>query len=344
MNIVVLAGGLSPERDVSLSSGVMAANALIERGHRAVLLDLFYGMDPLPADPGEVFALAAPLKRRSISEAAPDLAAVRAARGGEFLGDVGPGVVELCRAADIVYLALHGGDGENGRLQAFLDLHGIRYTGSPYFGCALAMHKWVAKQLFVGAGIPTPRGVLLTKGAQPPAFPLPCVVKPCSGGSSIGIAIAHTRAEFHAALADAFRYEDEVLVEEYIRGRELTCGMLGGSALPPTEIIPREGFYDYAHKYQPGWTEEITPARVDPETTRHVQELTCRACEALHLAVYARADFLLAEDGSLYCLEANTLPGMTPTSLLPQGAAEAGIDYPSLCERIVELSLRKYNP
>lgn len=341
MNIVVLAGGLSPERDVSLSSGVMIVNALIGRGHRALLVDLFYGVAQLPEDPREAFLAAKPLEKRSISEAAPDLAAVRAARGGDWGCDVGPGVVELCRAADVTYLALHGGDGENGRLQAFLDQHGVRYTGSPYFGCALAMHKWVTKQLFLGADVPTPRGVLAVKGAPLPEIMLPCVVKPCCGGSSIGIAIAHTQAEFDAALADAFRYEDEVLVEEYIQGRELTCGILGGEPLPLTEIIPREGFYDYAHKYQPGWTEEITPARVDAETTKRVQALTKRAFETLRLAVYARADFLLTDDGSLYCLEVNTLPGMTPTSLLPQGAAAAGVDYPTLCERIVTLSLGK---
>ena len=160
--------------------------------------------------------------------------------------------------------------------------------------------------------------------------------------SAIGVAIARTAAEYKASVEEAFRYEDEILVEEYIEGRELTCGMVGGQALPCTEIIPREGFYDYAHKYQPGWTEEITPARVSDADMRRMQELTLRACDTLHLAVYARADFLLAADGRLYCLEVNTLPGMTPTSLLPQGAAAAGIDYPTLCDRLVSLSMRKY--
>ena len=342
MNIVVLAGGLSPERDVSLSSGVMAANALMECGHKVVLVDLFFGAEELAKHPAAAFAAAKPLARRTISTVAPDLDAIRKERRTGLSPDIGCGVVELCKAADITYLALHGADGENGRLQAFLDLHGIRYTGSPSFGCALAMHKWVTKQLFFGADIPTPRGLLLKKGAPVSEFPLPCVVKPCCGGSSIGVAIARTAAEYKASVEEAFRYEDEILVEEYIEGRELTCGMVGGQALPCTEIIPREGFYDYAHKYQPGWTEEITPARVSDADMRRMQELTLRACDTLHLAVYARADFLLAADGRLYCLEVNTLPGMTPTSLLPQGAAAAGIEYPTLCDRLVSLSMRKY--
>lgn len=338
MNIVVLAGGLSPERDVSLSSGAKIAAALQARGHRVCLLDLFLGMEAVPENPLDAFSAEAVPGSYAVSKAAPDLAAVRAARGHGLSDSIGGGVLELCRAADITFLALHGGDGENGKLQALFDLLGIRYTGSPSLGCALSMHKWVSKQLLLGAGVPVPRGALLRRGEAESGIPLPCVVKPCCGGSSIGIAIARTPAEYEAALSDAFRYEDEVLVEEYIGGRELSAGVLGGEALPLIEIIPRGGFYDYAHKYQAGWTEEIAPARLDAETTAHIQSLAVTACRMLHLSVYARVDFLLAPDGGLYCLEANTLPGMTPTSLLPQEAAAAGIDYPSLCDRIVRLS------
>lgn len=342
MNIVVLAGGLSPERNVSLSSGIMVTNALLARGHKALLVDLFFGVDQLPENPADAFLAAKPIKEQAVSEIAPDLDAVRAARKSGLSPLVGNGVVELCRAADITYLALHGADGENGRLQAFFDLHGIRYTGSPSLGCALAMDKWITKQLFLGADIPTPRGVLLRKGEPVPPYAYDCVVKPCCGGSSLGIAIAHSAEEYEAAVTDAFRYEDFVLVEEYIQGTELTCGLLGDNPLPLTEIIPRQGFYDYAHKYQPGWTEEITPARVSADVTARVQQITRRIKDTLHLAVYFRADYLLAADGSLYCLEANTLPGMTPTSLMPQGAAAAGIAYPELCETIVSLSMEKY--
>lgn len=342
MDIVVLAGGLSPERDVSLSSGAMATNALIEMGHRALLVDLFIGTDALPADPKAAFEAAKPIGKSRITEEAPDIAAVIASRKDGDSPFIGKNVKALCAAADIVYLALHGGDGENGLIQAWLDMNGIRYTGSPSFGCALAMDKWVTKQLFHGSGIPTPKGKLFKKTDVSFDFPLPCVVKPCCGGSSIGVSIAHTADEYEAALKDAFRYEDTILVEEYIHGRELTCGILGGEALAVTEIIPRTGFYDYAHKYQAGWTEEITPAHIDDATTALVRSLTVKAAETLHLGVYARADFLLAEDGSLYCIELNTLPGMTPTSLLPQGAAALGIDYPHLCEKIVRLSMEKY--
>jgi len=342
MNIVVLAGGLSPERNVSLSSGVMVTNAFLARGHKAILVDLFLGLDSVPENPMDAFLSAKPIEKRTISEIAPDLEQLKQERKSGLSDLVGNGVVELCRAADIVYLALHGADGENGRLQAFFDLHGIRYTGSPSLGCALAMDKWITKQLFLGENIPTPRGMLLKKGDPVPAFSFDCVVKPCCGGSSLGIAIAHTKEEYDAAVADAFRYEDSVLVEEYIEGLELTCGFLGKEALPITEIIPRQGFYDYAHKYQPGWTEEITPARIDADIAAAIQQITRRIQDTLHLAVYFRADYLLTKDGRLYCLEANTLPGMTPTSLLPQGAAAAGIDYETLCETIVSLSLEKY--
>lgn len=341
MNIVVLSGGLSPERDVSLSSGAKIAAALRSRGHRVCLLDLFMGLDPLPEPLSEAFSAKAAPDMHAVSEVAPDLAAVQAARAHGLSSSVGSGVLDLCRAADLTFLALHGGDGENGKLQALFDLLDIRYTGSSSLGCAVAMHKWVSKQLLESAGIPVPRGALLRRGQKGGDFPLPCVVKPCCGGSSIGIAIARTPAEYEAALADAFRYEEEVLVEEYIAGRELSAGMLGGEALPLIEIIPRDGFYDYAHKYQAGWTEEITPAPLDAETTARIQALSLDACRALGLSVYARVDFLLAPDGRIFCLEANTLPGMTPTSLLPQEAAAAGIDYPSLCDRIVRLSERK---
>ncbi len=339
MNIVVLAGGLSPERDVSLSSGAKIAAALRARGHRVCLLDLFFGVARVPDDPLSLFTQEQPPVEAAIGEAAPDLAAVRAARGAGLSGSIGGGVIELCRAADVTFLALHGGDGENGKLQALFDLLDIRYTGSGSLACALAMHKWVARRLFEGAGVPVPRGALLRAGETDCGIPLPCVVKPCCGGSSIGVAIARTQEEYRAALLDAFRYEDEVLVEEYIAGRELSAGVLGGAALPLIEIIPRGGFYDYAHKYQPGWTEEITPARIDAETAARIQALALRACRALGLTAYARVDFLLAPDGRPYCLEANTLPGMTPTSLLPQEAAAAGVDYPALCDRIVRLAL-----
>ncbi|MEG1524393.1 MAG: D-alanine--D-alanine ligase [Clostridia bacterium] len=344
MNIVVLAGGLSPERDVSLSSGTMAANALCSMGHHAILVDLFFGVDTLPAPISLAFEQSRTLPPRPVPETAPDLDVIRAARKSGFSDRIGNGVLELCRAADITYLALHGDCGENGSLQAFFDLSGIRYTGSPSIGCALAMDKYISKKLLDDAGIQTPFGILLKKGDSfdPAALPLPCVVKPCCGGSSIGITIVRGRNALTAALDDAFRYESEVLIEEYIVGRELSAGVLGDKALPLIEIVPKYGFYDYQHKYQPGWTEEITPARFDAETTTRIQKLAIIAFQALRLSVYARIDFLLTDEGHPYCLEANTLPGMTPTSLLPQEAAAIGVNYPVLCNKIIELSMEKY--
>lgn len=345
MNIVVLAGGLSPERDVSLSSGAKAVNALRSKGHRAILVDLFFGVEALPDPIEKAFDVAGEQPAYRVPEQAPDLEAVRKQRKSGFSDAIGPGVIALCRAADIAYLALHGDCGENGALQALFDLSNVRYTGSPSFGCALAMDKYVSKLLLNAAGVRTPKGMLYRKGERIDfdALPMPCVVKPNSGGSSLGISIAHSPREQEEALQEAFRYEDMVLVEEYIKGQELSAGVLGKDALPLIEIIPKDSFYDYQHKYQAGWTEEITPARLDLETTKEIQALALKAFHALHLGVYARVDFLLGSDGHAYCLEANTLPGMTPTSLLPQEAAAAGIPYPELCCRVVELSMEKYD-
>ena len=206
MNIVVLAGGLSPERDVSLSSGTMAANALMGLGHRVALVDLFLGVDPLPDPIESAFQCGVTLPPYPVPKSAPDLDAVRASRKTGFSDRVGKGVLELCRAADITYLALHGDCGENGTLQAFFDLAGVKYTGSPSIGCALAMNKFVSKQLLDAAGLLTPKGVLLSKHEAFDAgqIPVPCVVKPCCGGSSLGISIAHTQKEFQQAMAEAF--------------------------------------------------------------------------------------------------------------------------------------------
>lgn len=344
MKIVVLAGGLSPERDVSLSSGVMATNALIERGHQAILVDLFMGVETLPEPVSAAFENIKPVEAYAVPKTEPDINAIRASRKGGYSAEIGNGVVELCRAADIVYIALHGGCGENGSLQAFLDLSDIRYTGSASIGCALAMDKHVTKRLLLDAGVPSPAGRLYRRGdvIEYDSVPIPCVVKPVTGGSSIGISIVRDRAELGKALETAFDCEDRILIEEYIKGRELSAGVLNGEPLPLIEIIPKSGFYDYRNKYQPGQTEEIVPGRFDKATTERVQALAVKAADALGLSVYTRIDFLIAENGEPYCLEANTLPGMTPTSLFPQEAAAVGIDYPSLCDKIVRLSMDKY--
>ncbi len=343
MNIIVLCGGLSTERDVSISSGTCVARALRERGHKAVLVDLFFGYSGTYNDPREVFDLPAEDFSYSVGEAAPDLEAVRAARkSGE--GRIGENVIELCRAADIVFLALHGEEGENGKLQATLDLYGVRYTGSGYLGSALAMNKSLSKKLFRMGGVPTPEGITVHRGETPYAdVGFPCVVKPCSGGSSVGTSIVEQAGDYPKALEEAFRYEDAVIVERFVRGRELTVGVLDGEAMPVIEIIPKSGFYDYKNKYQAGLTEEICPAPLTPEETAAVQALAVRVSEVLMIDAYSRADFLMdAETGVFYCLEANSLPGMTPTSLIPQMGRAMGMSFGEVCDRIIEASLKKY--
>ena len=343
MNIVVLCGGLSNERDVSLSTGTGAANALRALGHNAVLIDLYLGYTEPFSDPAEVFARSAELGGRSIGESSPDLDAVRAMRpDADCL--IGPNVLTLCRAADVVFLALHGEEGENGKLQATLDVHGIRYTGSGYLGSAIAMNKGMTKVLLRDAGIPTPEGITVTRGETPYVnVGFPCVVKPCSGGSSVGTSIVQSEAEYAAALDFAFRYENQVIVETYVKGRELTVGVMDGKAMPVIEIIPKTGFYDYKNKYQAGATDEICPAEIGPEATERVQRLAEDVFRALKIDAYCRVDFLWDTAADvIYCLEANTLPGMTPTSLIPQMAAEQGMSYGALCEKIIEVSMKKY--
>lgn len=345
MNIVVLAGGLSPEREVSLTSGSLIANALMKNGHAVCLLDVYLGTK-LTGDPLSLFRTEGEYQH-TVSTTVPDLAALKAESGnGEAL--VGPNVINVCQAADAVYLALHGGVGEDGRLQALLDCHGIRYTGTGSLGAALSMDKEISKILLRAAGVATPDWIVVRPATEGDVksrilaeIGLPCVVKPCSCGSSVGISMVDTEGELDAALAEGALWEDRLIVEKKITGRELTVGILGGRALPPIEIIPKEGFYDYKNKYQGGLTLELCPAPLRDDQTKAVQDVTVRAFRALHLDSLARIDYIMDERDVMWCLEANALPGMTPTSLLPQMAAEIGLDYPALCEEIIRLSLEK---
>jgi len=339
MNIVVLAGGTSPERDVSLSSGSRVASALRKEGYHAVLIDLFFGLPTLPTPITDLFR-AGDGDEYVIDTAAPDIAALRAQRQGG-MGEIGEHVIEACRAADIVYMGLHGDSGEDGHIQAMFDLLDIKYTGTDYLSSAVAMHKGITKQLFLQSGVPTPDGQVMHAGDTfSPTFP--CIVKPVSGGSSIGTVIANDEQEFESAVREAFQYENEILIEHYISGREFSVGMLGGEILPPIEIKPKDGFYDYRHKYQAGLTEEICPAQISDKLCKKMQEAASLAFEALKIKVYGRTDFMVDDAENIYCLEANTLPGMTPMSLLPQEASAAGIPYSKLCKRIIELSMEKY--
>lgn len=345
MKIIVLAGGLSTERDVSLNSGAGICRTLRERGHQAVLLDVFLGLPDAPANLEDVFDL--PDGNLAIIEGiqtdAPDIEAVKASRQDQSDCFFGPNVIELCRMADISFLGLHGGYGEDGRLQAAFDLLGIKYTGPDSLGNALAMDKSITKQVFKMNQIPTPNGAWIYEDTKETPLSdlglhLPVVVKPCVGGSSIGVYICHTQEEYQDALNASFPQEYCVIVEEYIKGREFACGIIDGKALPVIEIIPKSGFFDYANKYQAGGSDEICPADIPEEVSERMKRATERAFHALHLNVYSRADFLLDEEGNIYCLEVNTLPGMTSASLLPKEAAAAGIEYGDLCELIIEKS------
>ncbi len=343
MNIVVLCGGLSNEREVSISSGNAVANALHDKGHRVVLADLFMGLEKDYDDPRELFDRPWEKNIHTVGEIEPDLEKVKAARDPSVVGLVGPNVLDVCRAADIVFLALHGEEGENGKLQALLDMAEIRYTGCGYLGSAAAMNKYMTKQLLIANGIGTAQGIVLSRGENELRdVGFPCVVKPCSGGSSVGTAIVCSREGYAAAVKDAFRYEDSVLVERYVKGREFTVGVMGGRAMPVIEIIPNEGFYDYKNKYQGGRTVELCPAPISPEETDKLQKAAEAVFRALLIDVYCRVDFILDEQGDPCCLEANTLPGMTATSLIPQMAAEQGMDFGQLCEKIIAESLKKY--
>ena len=343
MKIVVLAGGLSPERNVSLSSGAMVCQALRERGHQVALVDLFFGLEGMPGTPESLYGQPIPESFKKVSRQAPDLKQVRASRKDQSPSAIGPGVLELCAGADIVYLALHGACGEDGRIQAALDLLGVPYTGSGYLSSAIAMDKDLTKRM-VADKVVTPRWQVVRVSEEnlvqlTAETELPVVVKPIDSGSSIGVYIAHTRPELRKALEGSLALGGRTVLEQYIQGREIQVALLDDKALPSIEIIPKEGFYDDENKYQPGAALEVCPAEIPAEWEKRLGEAALEVFRTVGLSVYARADFIVTEDGTPYFLEINTLPGMTPTSLVPQEAAAVGIDYGTLCETIIQKSL-----
>lgn len=349
MNIIVLAGGLSPERNVSLTSGGLISSALRRKGHRVLMLDVYEGLSDLGGDPLALFTTD-DTPAREVGSRAPspeELSEIKRRRvGGNGL--IGENVIKLCRLADVTFLALHGDMGENGQLQATLDVLDITYTGSGYAGSLLAMDKDIAKKLLSEAGICTPPSVKFNVGDGEERIAkaikkigFPAVVKPCSCGSSVGVSPVNSEPELIKALEYARKYGDSVLIEKRIFGRELTQGFLDGVALPPVEIIPKCGFYDYANKYVANSAEEICPAPLSEDELKSISKATAKGFSALRLSDYARFDYILDANGVFWCLEANTLPGMTPTSLLPQEAAAVGMDYDSLCDTLVSLALRK---
>ena len=341
MKIVVLAGGISTERDVSFVSGKNVYEALKSKGHQVVLTDVYLGMEEMPDN---VFEAEVDWTKQigAVTEQCPDIEAVKAMRKDGGKSFFGPNVLALCQEADVVFVALHGENGENGKIQAVFDLMGIKYTCTDHVSSAICMDKAITKDIFRAYNIPTPVGVHFTKeNAQLEPVTLPCVVKACCGGSSIGVSVVFTKEEYTAALEDAFSYDAQVVVEQYIKGREFSVGVIAGKALPIIEIAPVTGFYDYKNKYQAGSAVETCPADLSEEITVKMQKCAEDVFEALRLKKYARMDFMLDENDEFYCLEANTVPGMTNTSLLPQEAAAVGISFEDLCQKLVEMALEE---
>lgn len=342
MKIVVLAGGTSTERDVSLVTGSMIYKALQENGHEVVLLDVYLGYEE--ADYDKVFELKKDWSEKigAISSENPDIAQVKALRKDNPECAIGPHVIDICSKADIVFLALHGQNGEDGKIQAMFDLMDIKYTGTDYLSSAIAMDKAISKEFFVKNQIPTPNGITVEEGEVVNWNYYPCIVKVNCGGSSVGVYRADDETQLQDALTQAFTFEKRVLIEEFIEGREFSIGVLDGKALPIIEIAPKVGFYDYKNKYQAGSAIETCPAELSEEVTKAMQACAEKVYEALRLQTYVRIDFRMNDKEQFYCLEANTLPGMTPTSLLPQEAAVVGMDFRALCEEIIRISMKKY--
>ena len=331
MKITVLLGGTSSERNVSLASGIRIVKALRSRGHKVTALD--------PARGVISEAVERELSTGKVGTKPPSLKSLSKFAEGTFLPNL-TSLKEL-RRADVVFLGLHGGQGEDGTIQALLDMAHVKYTGSGHLSSALAMDKDLSKKLFRVADVNTadwlmaPASIEQVEGM----LGLPVVVKPSKEGSTVGLSVVKKRDELASAIKEASKYDDEVIIERFIPGRELTVGVLGKVALPVGEIIPKHEIYDYECKYTPGMATEEFPAKLSREATERVQQQALAAFKALKLGGCARIDFRLTSEGEFYCLEANTLPGMTELSLIPQGAAAMGIDFPELCERIVKLAL-----
>ena len=331
MKITVLMGGTSSERNVSLASGIRIVQALRSKGHTVTALDPARGVIDAAGEKK--------LSTGAVGTAPPSLESLSKVAEGTFLPNLT--TMKEITGADVVFLALHGGQGEDGTLQALLDMAKVKYTGSGHLSSALAMDKDLSKKLLRAADVTTadwlmaPAEIERVEGI----LGLPVVVKPSKQGSTVGLTVVKKREDLEPAITEAFRYDDEVMIERFVPGRELTVGVLGDVAFPVGEIIPKHEIYDYECKYTPGMAEEVFPAKLSPAATARVQEQAVDAFKALKLRGCARIDFRLTTEGEFYCLEANTLPGMTELSLIPQGAAAMGIAFPELCERIARLAL-----
>jgi len=335
LKIVVLMGGVSGEREVSLASGVQVARALREAGHEVLGFDTGGGV---LTQAQESSILGAGVRDPVPHDEAEDL--LRTGDLRVLAGD--PRLADL----DLVFLALHGGRGEDGTVQTLLEVAGLPFVGSDRVGCALAMDKDLTKRLLRDAGIPSPDWVTLHGRAQVEQrlqevvvrLGLPLIVKPPSGGSTLGLSLAHDESELEEAVDGALAFEASVMFEAYVPGREVTVGILGREALPVGEIIPEHELFDYECKYRPGMAQEIFPADLPPRVASRVQAEALQVHAVLRLRDFSRIDFILDAEGSPWCLEANALPGLTGNSLLPKAARAAGISFAELCHRLAEMA------
>jgi D-alanine-D-alanine ligase len=329
MKVAVLMGGRSSEREISLRTGHGVAAALRTLGHDTASVDAADGHPLMPgAEEGSA-------RSAEVVRALPLRAQVAVVD------------VPAVREADLVYIALHGTFGEDGRVQALLEMAGKRYTGSGVLASALAMDKTMSKRIFMDAGVPTPRWAQLAPGTTDPARAaaaleacggLPVVVKPNQDGSSVGLSIVREATELGPALELAAATGDAILVEEYVPGRELTVTVMGDRALPVIEIRPKDGFYDYVNKYTKGRTEYFCPADLPEAVAARTRELGLLAAQVLGCRGISRVDFRLPPAGEPSCLEVNTIPGMTPTSLVPMAARAVGMSYEDVVARTLELA------
>ena len=333
MKVLVLAGGRSAARDVSLATGAAVAGALHQSGAEVFALD--------PGVSSRVLAWTPELAKEQIGTQ-PPAADTTGAKPTIAPSDL---ILKELKSVDVVFIALHGGDGENGRLQALLDMAGIPYTGSGMLASALAMDKHAAKRIFVAEGIPTPDWRILDSAEDldyeeaVEALGTPLIVKPNAQGSTVGLTLVTKKAQWDEALTEAFRWDSRVMVEQFIAGRELTVGVIGDQPMPVVEIKPKHELYDYECKYTDGMCDYICPAPITPAQMRACQDQGVEAFRALGCRGYARADFRMDNEGRMFCLEVNTLPGMTSHSLVPKAAKVAGIDFPELVARICRLAL-----
>ncbi|MGX8903819.1 D-alanine--D-alanine ligase family protein [Streptomyces netropsis] len=343
MRIVILCGGESPERDVSKASGRSVARALLERGHEVVLVD------PAAAEP----VLAGPLRPGDVVDVVevgkepPSPSERQRLRGRMHAALTGGPVLELLRDAELVFLALHGGWGEDGHVQALLEMAGVRFTGADSAVCAAAWHKGRAQAVLGAAGVPVAERVLWRPGVSEMPQDVrrlvaagPVVAKPVADGSSVSVHRVDSLSQLAQVAAEVHSGDVELLVEPFLSGREFTVAVVGGRALPVVEIELTTPMFDYTAKYQPGAVSEVCPARVPADFASRLQELALRAHDALGFGPdgYSRTDFRCDADGEPMCLEVNTLPGLTATSLLPLAASGAEWTYPDLIQRIVDLA------